>query len=128
MAGIGRTKTRSAPAAAELLLETPRRDERPGALEQEEAQLSLLGGKDSENRRADKVQREIGPRRLGEHAPLSGGERAQDKQRAKDLDELVHQTTSTFTPSSDRVRRELSSERPRGGRQLHPSVLLAAKD
>jgi hypothetical protein len=46
---------------------------------------------------------------LRQRTALREHERRQDEQRREDLDELGHDTTSDVTPSSVRVRRELSS-------------------
>jgi hypothetical protein len=85
-------------------------DERPAGLEQEEAELSLVCGQDGEDRRAREVQRQVQAGLRVEPVLLGRDERGEDEQRPEDLDELEH-ASLLIAPSSDRVRRELSSGR-----------------
>ena len=84
MLGVGRrisAEVLALPSAAKLAndgAERPRRDERPDALEQQEAELGVGGGQDGQQGRADQVEREVHARLGVEHAELGGGERDED--------------------------------------------------
>ena len=93
------------------LHEAPRRDERPAGFQQEESVLAPLSGQDGEDRRTREVQEQVAARLRRERAALRAHEGDENQQRSEDLDELVHDDPP-HAPSSDRVRRELSSGRP----------------
>src|SRR4029079_718333 len=86
--------------------ETKRRDDRPDELQQEEADLRLSPGVDGEHRRADEVDKQVPGRLRVQHTKLRKDEAREDQQRAQDLDELMHESTSWEADLMSRRRRD----------------------
>jgi hypothetical protein len=80
-------------------------DERPDALEQQEAPLPLVPGEHRQDPGADDVDEQVRRGARVEHAELGEGEARKHEQCAGDLDELVHRSScaSSSGPGTARV-------------------------